>query len=377
MPNSTSGLHRSVLIVGGGIGGLAAAVSLRRAGHTVEVIELKPNWAVTGWGLSLTGPALRALASLDLHDACIAAGAGVTAITNCAVGGTVLNTIELPSMLGPGKPAQIGLGRPKLSSILREAAAALGAELRTGLTVAKIEDDDSCAHATLSDGSTRSVDLIVGADGVGSKTRALIGIDNHPQFTGQCVWRASVDRPPWADSLFTFTAADHSSGLIPISETEAYIFCTHGSKQPEPLDNGARLSEMRRLLSPLSGRMSPVVDAIDDPDRIVRRPVLNLFVDQPWHRGKTVLIGDAAHTGGPQMVSGAALAIEDAVVLAQELASGSDTERALASFGERRRERARMVVDTTLEITRLELAFQYADVHVLQRQCHAVMAQEI
>jgi 2-polyprenyl-6-methoxyphenol hydroxylase-like FAD-dependent oxidoreductase len=377
MPNTTPGIQRSVLIVGGGIGGLAAAVSLRRAGHAVEVIELKPNWAVTGWGLSLTGPALRALASLGLHDACIDAGAWVTAITNCDVNGTVLNTIDLPSMLGPDKPAQIGLGRPKLSTILRESAQAHGAELRTGLTITSIDEDDHAVRATLSDGTTRSVDLIVGADGVGSKTRALMGIDNHPQFTGQCVWRASVDRPPWADSLFTFTAPNHSSGLIPISPTEAYIFCTEGSKQPGQIDDGERLRGMRSLLAPLTGSMTPVVDGIVDPDRVVRRPVLNLFVDQPWHSGRTVLIGDAAHTGGPQMVSGAALAIEDAVVLAQELAASADTEQSLKSFCNRRRDRARMVVETTLQITKLELAYQYADVHALQRQCHAAMAQEI
>jgi 2-polyprenyl-6-methoxyphenol hydroxylase-like FAD-dependent oxidoreductase len=377
MSNSPSGIRRSVLIVGGGIGGLAAAVSLRRAGHTVEVIELKRNWAVTGWGLSLTGPALRALAALELHDTCIEAGYGITAITNCAVDGTVLNTIELPSLLGAGKPAQIGLGRPKLSSVLREAAVEHGAELRTGLTVAAIEDDGTGVHATLSDGSTRTVDLIVGADGVGSKTRALMGIDNHPSFTGQCVWRASVDRPSWAECLYTFTAPNHSSGLIPISDTEAYVFCTEGSNQPEPMDNAERLRGMRRLLAPLGGQMEPVVEAIVNPDRIVRRPVLNLFVDQPWHCGKTVLIGDAAHTGGPQMVSGAALAIEDAVVLAQELDANSDLDKALKSFCDRRRERARLVVDTTLQITKLELEFKYADVHALQRNCHAVMAQEI
>jgi 2-polyprenyl-6-methoxyphenol hydroxylase-like FAD-dependent oxidoreductase len=377
MSNSPSGTRRSVLIVGGGIGGLAAAVSLRRAGHTVEVIELKRNWAVTGWGLSLTGPALRALAALGLDDTCIEAGYGITAITNCDVDGAVLNTIALPSLLGPGKPAQIGLGRPKLSSVLREAAIEHGAELRTALTVTAIEDDDTGVHATLSDGSTRTVDLIVGADGVGSKTRALMGIDNHPSFTGQCVWRASVDRPAWAECLYTFTAPNHSSGLIPISDSEAYVFCTEGSNQPEPMDNAERLRGMRRLLAPLGGQMAPVVEAIVNPDRIVRRPVLNLFVDQPWHSGKTVLIGDAAHTGGPQMVSGAALAIEDAVVLTQELDAHSDLDKALKSFCDRRRERARLVVDTTLQITKLELEYRYADVHALQRNCHAVMAQEI
>lgn len=377
MPQTPPSAPRSILIVGGGIAGLTAAVSLRQAGHSVEVVEIKQDWAVTGWGLSLTGPALRALSNIGLDDVCIEAGYGVAAIANCDADGNLLNTIELPSLLGPGKPAQIGMGRPKLSALLREAAVDHGAVLRTGLTVDAIADDTTGVHATLSDGSTRSVDLIVGADGVGSRTRSLMGIDVHPKFTGQCVWRASVDRPLWADSLYTFTAPNHSSGLIPVSETHAYVFCTEGSDQPDPLDDAERVSGMRRLLEPLGGSMTEVVAGITDPDQIVRRPILSLFVARPWHRGRTVLIGDAAHTGGPQMVSGAALAIEDAVILPQELAAAADLDSALTNFCERRRRRAQLVVDTTLQIGKLELAFRYGDVHALQGKCHAVMAEEI
>ncbi|MBV8965075.1 MAG: FAD-dependent monooxygenase [Mycobacteriaceae bacterium] len=368
----------SVLVIGGGIAGLTAAVTLRNAGHTVEVLEREPDWAAAGWGLSLTGPALRALAMVGVADTCIAAGYGITAITNCTVDGEVLNTIELPSLLGEGRPAQIGLGRPKLSSILREAAVDRGAELRTGLTVSSVAEDEAGVEAQLSDGSSRRVDLMVGADGVGSHVRGLLGIDEHPVFTGQWVWRVSVDRPDWAHSLHTFTAPNHSSGLIPISAHDAYIFCTECTGSEERHDDPAeRVPRIRQMLSPLGGAMTDVVAAIDDPQRIVARPILSLHVDGPWHSDRCVLIGDAVHTGGPQMVSGAALAIEDAVLLTEHLGSNTDLRKVLSSFQERRHHRTRLVINTTLEIGKLECAHRYADVHALQRDCHAAMAEAI
>ena len=375
--NTTSASPLSVLVVGGGIAGLTTAVALRRAGHQVELVELKPDWVETGWGLSLTGPALRALARVGLDTACIAAGAGVTAITNCSVDGTVLNTIELPSLLGEGRPAQIGLARATLSEILREAAADHGATLRTNLAVESIVDDNHRIRASLSDGSIRSVDLIVGADGVGSRVRKLVGIEKRPFFTNQCVWRVIVDRPKWADNLYTFTAPNHSSGLIPMSENHAYIFCTECTDQADPVEGDERVAGMRSLLEPLAGRMLEVVEGIQDPDRVVRRPILSLHVDETWHRGRCVLIGDAVHSGGPQMVSGAAMAIEDAVLLAEHLGTHPEIDKALTTFYERRHKRTRLVVDTTLQIGKLERHNRFAEVHALMRTCHAELAKPV
>lgn len=375
--NATPVTPLSVLVVGGGIAGLTVAVALRRAGHEVELVELRSDWATTGWGLSLTGPALRALAPIDLDDPCIAAGAGIAAMSNCGVDGTLLGTVALPRLLGPDRPAQIGLGRPVLSRILREAATDHGAILRTSLTVTSIAEDAGCVRAELSDGTTRSVDLIVGADGVGSRMRKLIGITQGPTFTGQWVWRVMVDRPEWADSLYTFTAPNHSSGLIPLSDDHAYIFYTECTGHDDPVEGDALVARMRKVLAPLGGRMLEVVEGIDDPGRIVRRPVLSLHVDGPWHRGRCVLIGDAVHTGGPQMVSGAALAIEDAVLVAEHLGAHLDLDEAFTSFYERRHQRTRLIVDTTLQIGKLERDNRYADVHELLRTTHAEMAKAV
>ncbi|MFF7986851.1 FAD-dependent monooxygenase, partial [Streptomyces sp. NPDC007901] len=92
--------RRSVLIVGGGIGGLTAAVALCRRGHAVEVVEQQHGWPAVGWGLSLTGPALRALDTIGLAQQCIDAGYPMRGIRNCDTAGKVLHEIEPPSLLG-------------------------------------------------------------------------------------------------------------------------------------------------------------------------------------------------------------------------------------------------------------------------------------
>ena len=116
-------------------------------------------------GLSLTGPALRALRSVDLEDVCLAAGYPISRTLNCDVTGTVHNVMELPSVLGPGRPAEAGMGRPVLHEILRARAAELGATLRTGLSVRAVETNGDQISVRLDDGTTRTTDYLLGADG--------------------------------------------------------------------------------------------------------------------------------------------------------------------------------------------------------------------
>ena len=364
----------SVLVVGGGIGGLTAAVALRRLGCDVEVAEIKDDWSVAGWGLSLTGPALRALAALDLAQQCLDLGYGITSIAHCDSAGHEREVTELPSLLGPGRAAQAGIARPDLAAVLRQAAAASGAVLRNSLTVTALREAAGGVTATLSDGTTRSVDLVIAADGVGSRTRQLIGITDTPAFTGQMVWRAVVPRPSWAVRLFTFAGTTHNAGLIPISAERAYCFVTENTGSDAAVPDSALAEGMRALLASFAGRVTGVRESITDPSQVVRRPVQTIWVDGPWHLGRTLLIGDAAHTPSPQMVSGAALAIEDAVILAEELAAAAGVAEALSAFESRRRARARLVVDTSVQIGRAEQQGRHADVYALQGKCHAALA---
>ncbi|KAA9160718.1 NAD(P)-binding protein [Amycolatopsis acidicola] len=369
-----SSTTRTALVVGGGIAGLTHAVALARAGHDVEVVEISAGHMIAGWGLSLTAPSLRALDGLGLADSCIAEGYGVQQIANCDAEGVVRNTIDLPSLLGKGRPAQVGLARPALHRVLRDAALDAGAEIRTESTVTAIDEEPDRSVVTLSDGRVRVVDVVVGADGIRSGTRSLLGIPGEPRFTGQMVWRALVPRPEWATMLHTFAGARHGAGVVPISEEQAYVFVTENDAPSDALPEDTLASTMRELLSPFGGRVAELRETITEPAGIVRRPVQVVLVDGPWHAGRSVLIGDAAHAPSPQLVSGAALAIEDAVVLAAELGAEPVVEKALAGFGHRRLERCRLVVDTSVRIGELERAGRHAEVYPLQERAHRALA---
>lgn len=365
--------NEEVLIVGGGLAGLTLAIALAEQGRSAVVVDQRASWDIAGWGVSLTGPMLRALDALGLADACVGRGYGITQITNCTAAGEVRGVITPPRLAGSGRPAMAGIFRPVLHRVLLDRAAECDLAIRLATTVDRLDDDGDGVDVTFSDGSVARFGAVVGADGVHSRVRSLIGIPTTPRFTGQTVWRALVDRPPWATSLHTFAGPVHNAGLIPISETHAYVFLTEATPEPMPVADEDRASVMRALLADFSGRLAAVREQIVDPESIVRRPVEALLVPLPWHRGRVVLIGDAVHAPSPQLVSGAALAVEDAVVLSASL----DGEESFARFGDRRYERCRMVVESSVQIGEWEREGRHAEVHALQDRCFGALAAAI
>ncbi|MBU6529617.1 FAD-dependent oxidoreductase [Streptomyces mayonensis] len=375
--NPRDDARRQVLIVGGGIAGMTAAIALADRGHSVEVAERNPDWSVTGWGLSLTGPSLRALHGLGLAEPCIDRGFGITQIANCDAAGEARGVIDLPLLLGPELPAFAGLSRGALHEILREAASAKGAVLHTGMSVDAMDQTADGVTVRLTDGTVRNVDLVIGADGIRSKVRDMLGIPSQAEYTDQMVWRAIVPRPAWATMLHTFAGPVHNAGLIPISRDQAYAFVTENYADQGVLPQHELADRMRDLLGVFSGKVAEMAATIKDAELVVRRPVQAGVVSAPWHQGRVVIIGDAAHAPSPQLVSGAALAIEDSLVLAEELGSHEDVESALEAFEQRRRERCRLVVETSVQVAELERDGHHGEAHKVQDRCHQVMAQPI
>src|SRR5438067_11255896 len=340
-----------VLVVGAGLSGMVLGAALKRAGIEVDLIELHASWQVLGVGISVQGPALRALKALGLLERCIAAGYGYSQVVNCDQNGVVQGVVELPRLNGPQYPSCVGMMRPLLHDVVAEALVQSGVAVRFGRTVKPLTQAADAVEVGFSDGSTGRYALVVGADGANSRVRELLfGAECRPKYTGQAVWRAMVPRPPEVTARHAYYGPRHKAGFNPVSQSEMYIYLVQNVQGNPRLEPERLPAVMRELLADFGGHIGEVRRRITDPARIVYRPVGSLLLPPPGSRGHVALIGDAAHTAPPQLARGATIAIEDAIVLAQLLASALPVEQALERFMARRYERCRIVVENSWQL---------------------------
>jgi 2-polyprenyl-6-methoxyphenol hydroxylase-like FAD-dependent oxidoreductase len=341
----------NVLIVGGGIAGTTLAISLQRKGIQVEIVEFDPDWTVLGVGISLQGPALRALKTIGVLDRCVQEGFGYSKRVVGNAECKITNVVNLPRLCGPDYPATIGIMRPALHNILSHAATETGAVVRLGLTISLVKQTSRAVEVEFADGTRGIYDFVVGADGIHSKVRELVfGKVLKPEPTGQAVWRAMVDRPSEVDAHCSFYGPRNKAGFNPVSHKEMYVFLTQNITDNVRLLTHRLPAVMREQLADFGGLMAEARERITRPEQIVCRPIESFILPAPWYGGRVLLVGDAAHPTTPHLASGAGLAIEDTIVLTQLLCSGATLPEALEEFMARRYERCRMVVENSLQL---------------------------
>lgn len=338
-----------VLVIGGGIGGLTSAIALRRDGHRVTVIEKDPAWAVYGVGIIQQSNVIRAMAQLELLDDYLSAGVPFDRVAIHTPDGRRVAEIPMPRLV-EGYPASVGIGRPALHKVLGDRTIAAGADVRLGVTAEALEDDGEGVTARLSDGSEERFDIVIGADGVYSQTRRMIMPDApQPEFTGQAVWRYNFPRPDDLDALHVYNGPI-GVGLVPISRGLMYLFAT----TPEPgnpwYPTEGLAAAMRGKLAGTAPAIRQLAEQITDDRGVVYRPLEGLMLEGAWHSGRIVLLGDAVHATTPHLGQGAGMAIEDSIVLAEEIARAETPEQAFRAFRERRLERCRYIVEKSLAI---------------------------
>jgi 2-polyprenyl-6-methoxyphenol hydroxylase-like FAD-dependent oxidoreductase len=339
-----------ILIIGGGIGGLTSAIALRRDGHDVTVIEKDPDWSVYGVGIIQQANVIRAMAQLGLVDDYVASGVPFDKVAVHMPDGMQVALIPIPPLV-EGYPPSMGIGRPALHKILGDRTMADGAEVRLGVTAEHIDDRGNCVQVRFSDGSEAAYDLVVGADGVYSDTRAQIMPDTPgPEFTGQSVWRYNFPRPADLDALHAYNGPV-GAGLVPINRDLMYMFLT--TPEPDrPRYAHERLAEAMRtkVLQHTAPQIRELAAHITDNDGVVYRPLEAMMLSGDWHSGRVVLLGDAVHATTPHLGQGAGMAIEDSIVLAEEIVVHDAPEAAFRAYRDRRFERCKYIVESSLAI---------------------------
>jgi 2-polyprenyl-6-methoxyphenol hydroxylase-like FAD-dependent oxidoreductase len=343
-----------VLVVGGGIGGLSSAIALRKQDVEVDVVEINPRWEVYGVGIIQPANAIRALDALGLAEQAVAQGFAMKGSRFHDSQGNLLGEVPALDLLGPRYPPMDGITRPKLHAIFQDAVKASGADIRLGVTVDAVEEDGA---VVFSDGTSGEYDLVVGADGIHSHVRSLVFAGApEPEYTGQIVWRYTVPRPEGLETLDMFVGSNGKAGFVPLSPDLMYILYIEAVPADQVRMPEDRLADiLRQRLAEFGGPVADVRDRyISDASKVVVRPVESLLVAKPWHRGRVVLVGDAAHASSPHVGQGGAMAIEDAIVLAEEV-TASDVGAALERYVERRYPRCREIWEISRQIGNWEI----------------------
>jgi 2-polyprenyl-6-methoxyphenol hydroxylase-like FAD-dependent oxidoreductase len=272
----------------------------------------------------------------------------------------------------------MGVSRRALHEVLVQAVTERGGRIRRGVTVATLDQSDETVCVTFSDETRGDYDLVVGADGLRSQIRGMLwGAAYDPRFVGQGGWRYNFPLAADVDCIRIVRGPNGNAGLVPIGKDLMYLFLT----TPEPGNPRfptSRLAELfRERLSDFGGFVADYARQITVAEDVVYRPLEAVFVAEPWFKGRVVLIGDAAHGTTPHLAQGAGMAIEDAVVLAEEVSRNRPVEQQLQAFMDRRYARAKLIADTSLQLSQWEVERANADIASIMRTIEKKIAEPV
>jgi 2-polyprenyl-6-methoxyphenol hydroxylase-like FAD-dependent oxidoreductase len=318
-----------IAIVGGGIGGLTAALALREFGFESEVYEQAPALLDVGAAIALWPNALRVLERLGLKTTILNHAGEMEEIRWLDQRGALLNRVSIPQ--------SVALHRADLQSTLFQALAT--PVIKLGHTFAAYDDRKDNVVASFTQGEEIETDVLIGADGIHSKIRAQILKDNQPIYRGYTVWRGISSVLP--DSIPANTAVEiHGRGkrfgIGPVGNgragwwAAANLTWTPSGAASERAAHNAH-DELLRLFK---GWPSSALQLIEStpPERILTTPAFDRDPNQTWGNGRITLLGDAIHPTTPNLGQGGCLAMEDALVLARCFAKYGATEEALRKY---------------------------------------------
>lgn len=346
-----------ILIAGGGIGGLTAALALLKAGHTVKVLEKAPEIAEVGAGLQISPNGMKVLDALGASPR-VSRDAFRPRAQELRLGRSGARIFSIPlreASQARWRGEYLHIHRADLVEALTACVNDRSAEaIRLGAHVAGYEQREGGVTAILSSGEKIDADLLVGADGIHSAVRAqMMGADK-PRFTGNIAWRAVVpvnklgDYPPPETACVWAGKRRHAVTYRLRRGSLANFVGVVESSEPGD-ESWTAVGAREQALSDFRG-WNPVVQRIIDEAPLLMRWSLYDRPELPkWQEGRVVLLGDACHPMLPFMAQGAVMAIEDAYVLARELGRGGQPEAAVQAYEAKRKPRTSRVQNVARE----------------------------
>ncbi|MEJ8801093.1 FAD-dependent monooxygenase [Pontibacter sp. H249] len=333
------------IVVGGGIGGLCAAIALQKAGIETTVYEAAPKFRGLGAGVGLAANAMQGLARLGVADDVVARGKQLEALVIFDEHGRVISNMDTRPLSSKYGINNFVIHRADLHEVL------LGHLKPDSVVLGKrceeVTQEGEQVKVLFTDGSTVTADLLVAADGISSVVRQQLVPQSIPRYAGYTCWRAVIDNPGIEINKMISAetwAPEGRVGIAPLQGDKIYWYaCINAPQRDEKM----RRMTPEKLACHFENVHSPVemVLASTAPEQIIWNDIADLKPLKHFVYGRTVLLGDAAHATTPNMGQGACQAIEDAVVLAQCLQQEPDLTKALRKYERRRVSRTAKVIE--------------------------------
>ena len=351
---------RTFLIAGGGIAGLAAGLGLARTGRAAAIFEQAPAFETVGAGLQMSPNAVRALQWLGAWEA-VAPHCVVPAEIHVRDGlsGSLLQRVRLgkPFEERHGAPYRVAHRADLLGGLLAAARTAPGIELINSVRAVRAVDHVASAALEFAGGSRREGAAIIAADGIGSKLRLDIAGSGEPAYRGHSIFRALIpfDAVPTSVAADTVTLWLYPGGHVvhyAVSNWTQFniVAAVDSNWTAAGWSEPGKPDEVRLAFAEAAG---PLADLIAIPKSWLKWAGADLPPLAQWTKHRMALIGDAAHATLPYLAQGAAMALEDACVLAKSIEAAADCAAAFARYAELRRERTARIQNESLKLARL------------------------
>jgi len=330
---------KKAIIIGGGIGGVTAAIALKRAGLDVTVYEQAEELQEVGSGLPLWTNALRTLNVIGLTDGLEKLGVHVTSVRVTTWKGDTLTDTKNDKYLKKLGTITIVVHRAELLTLLLKTLGEGNVQL--GMTCVDFTQNASGVTAKFANGREVRGDILIGADGIHSVTRThLFGLIK-PKYVGYTCWRGLAHTPRTGLETWAW-GKGCQFGITPMSQERAYWFVQKYAPEGEEDKPGGKKNEILALFHDWHDPIPSVIEATAEAD-ILRNDIYELQHLHQWSHGRVTLLGDAAHAMTPNLGQGACQAIEDAIALANCLNETANVRAALKNYEKRRITRANRI----------------------------------
>ena len=338
-------------ILGGGIAGLTTAIALRKTGIEATVFEAAADIKPLGAGLLLAANAVQAYERLGIADQIIRRGQALPVFAILDAQGRTITQADAEAISRKYGLHNFAIHRPALHEVLLSELAP--SQVVTGKRALGFEQKGAELTVKFQDGSTEQTDYLIVADGIHSAIRRQLLPGSAPRYAGYTCWRAIVDAGDLKLTAATETWGTNGRfGIVPLQGNRIYWFACLNAPANDERFRQYTVSDLLAHFGRYHAPIPQILSRTSDAD-LLWNDIIDLRPLDHFAFGKVLLIGDAAHATTPNMGQGACQAIEDAVVLADEITRNSTPETAFRAFEQRRLKRTRYVVRNSYSLGKI------------------------